>query len=82
VPDGQITTMGNALQAALQVSFASVTQTPVPATVTYAGLAPGYLGLYQFNIVVPTIKPSPDMFLVVTVNGTPMTQVLQTAVGQ
>jgi uncharacterized protein (TIGR03437 family) len=26
----------------------------VPATVTYSGLAPGEVGLYQMNIVVPT----------------------------
>ncbi len=27
----------------------------VPATVDYAGLAPGFIGLYQFNVVVPNI---------------------------
>jgi uncharacterized protein (TIGR03437 family) len=42
----------------------STTTTPVtatiggqPATVVYAGLAPGYAGLYQINLVVPKLSP-------------------------
>jgi uncharacterized protein (TIGR03437 family) len=34
----------------LTISFGST-----PATTTYAGLAPGFVGLYQFNITVPNV---------------------------
>ncbi|HXM41748.1 MAG TPA: hypothetical protein VN924_10870 [Bryobacteraceae bacterium] len=51
-----------------------------PATVQYAGLAPDFVGLYQFNVVVPSIdgaNPAPVTF---SVNGTPGTQKLYLAV--
>jgi uncharacterized protein (TIGR03437 family) len=31
------------------------------AEVSYAGFAPGYVGLYQFNVVVPKNTPSGDV---------------------
>ncbi len=43
----------NQLTTPLQIFFG---QTPV--TVQYSGLAPGFLGLYQFNVVVPDIPDS------------------------
>jgi uncharacterized protein (TIGR03437 family) len=52
-PAGQVVQQTNALQSSLQITFAGV-----PATVNYAGLAPGYVGLYQFNIVVPKVNAS------------------------
>src|SRR5207244_12863728 len=45
---GQIATQLNSLQASFQIFFNGV-----PATVAYAGLAPGAVGSYQFNVVVP-----------------------------
>jgi uncharacterized protein (TIGR03437 family) len=36
-----------------------------PATVTYQGLTPGLVGLYQFNVVVPNVSPG-DYALTVT----------------
>jgi uncharacterized protein (TIGR03437 family) len=48
VPAGQIATQPNALQGSLEVSIGGVM-----AQVVYAGLAPGSVGLYQFNVVVP-----------------------------
>ena len=62
---GQIVQQTNALQSDLQVSFAGV-----PANVTYAGFAPGYVGLYQFNVVVPNVTASDAVPLTFTLGGT------------
>jgi len=43
----------------------------VPATILYAGLAPGYPGLYQINLTVPANAPSGTTLLVLYVNGKP-----------
>lgn len=53
IPAGQIAEQTNALQSALQITFAGV-----PATPTYAGLSPGFVGLYQINVVVPPVAAS------------------------
>jgi len=37
--------------------------TGVPATVTFAGLAPGFVGLYQVNVTIPSGISSGDNFL-------------------
>jgi uncharacterized protein (TIGR03437 family) len=50
---GQIVQQMNQLATPLQVFFGQT-----QATVQYAGLAPGYLGLYQFNVVVPNVPDS------------------------
>jgi uncharacterized protein (TIGR03437 family) len=52
-----------------------------PATIQYAGLAPGFVGLYQFNVQVPDML-SGDWPLVMTVNGTPVAQNLYITTGQ
>jgi uncharacterized protein (TIGR03437 family) len=50
IPAGQIVQPGNALVSPFVLKFGfGLTQ----ATVTYAGLAPGLVGLYQFNVIVP-----------------------------
>jgi uncharacterized protein (TIGR03437 family) len=41
----------------------------VAATVDYAGLTPGFIGLYQANIVVPKIGAG-DHNMVITIGGT------------
>jgi len=64
-PAGQIVQQTNALQSALQVSFAGI-----PATVSYAGFAPGYVGLYQFNVLVPTVAASDTVPLTFSLAGT------------
>ena len=53
IPAGQIAEQANALQVALEITFAGV-----PATPTYAGFAPGFVGLYQINVVVPRVAAS------------------------
>jgi uncharacterized protein (TIGR03437 family) len=40
-----------------------------PATVTYDGLAPGLVGVYQFNAIVPSGISSGDVQLSTTLNG-------------
>lgn len=62
VPAGQITQGTNNLTLPLNVSIV----TPAtPVTVTYSGLAPGIVGLFQFNIVIPKLPaagPQPVIF--------------------
>ena len=53
IPAGQIEGQSNAVTNAFQIYFAGT-----PATVTYAGLTPTFVGLYQFNVVVPSVTPS------------------------
>ena len=43
----------------------------VPAEIQFKGLAPGYVGLYQVNLKVPSGLPSGDLPLVLTANGLP-----------
>ncbi|HTS66577.1 MAG TPA: proprotein convertase P-domain-containing protein [Candidatus Acidoferrales bacterium] len=40
-----------------------------PATVTYAGLAPGQIGVYQVNVLVPVATPSGTVRVVLTAGG-------------
>jgi uncharacterized protein (TIGR03437 family) len=48
----------------------SVTIGGVPAAVTFSGLAPGYVGLYQVNVQVPAGAPTgPDIPIVLTIGG-------------
>ncbi|MBV8728909.1 MAG: hypothetical protein JO336_03780, partial [Acidobacteriia bacterium] len=51
---GQVVQQTNQLTTPVEIFFG-----PMQATIKYAGLAPGYVGLYQFNVVVPNI-PSSD----------------------
>jgi uncharacterized protein (TIGR03437 family) len=52
-----------------------------PATISYEGLAPGTVGLYQFNVVVPNVPASDAVPLSFTVGGSSGCQVLYTSVG-
>ncbi len=74
---GEIVRSSNAVALPLQVYFGDT-----PATVTYAGLAPGTLGLYQFNVVVPNVTANSAVPLRFQLNGTPGQQSLYTAVGK
>jgi uncharacterized protein (TIGR03437 family) len=75
-PAGQIVTQGGQLSG-LRILFGQT-----PAQVTYAGLSPGYLGLYQFNIVVPAVPDSNLVPLTFSLNGAAGVQKLYTAVHQ
>lgn len=75
LPIGQIEEVANSLNVAPQVMFGST-----PATLSYYGLAPSFVGLYQFNIVVPNIDNSDLVPVTFTLGGQSGTQTLYTAV--
>jgi uncharacterized protein (TIGR03437 family) len=76
VPTGQIAPASTALTGQLSIALGGL-----PATVTYAGLAPGGVGLYQINIVVPAGLTSGAAPLTFLLNGQAGSQSLSLAVG-
>jgi uncharacterized protein (TIGR03437 family) len=75
IPAGQLVQAQNMLAAPFDLYFGSV-----QATLAYAGLAPGYVGLYQFNVVVPAVPAGDLVPLTFTLNGSPGEQTLFIAV--
>jgi uncharacterized protein (TIGR03437 family) len=75
IPAGQIVEEANSLSSKFSISFGGT-----PATVSYAGLAPNYIGLYQFNVVVPTIPSGNTVPVTFSLGGVSGTQTLYTAV--
>ncbi len=65
----------DSLTAPFQIFFGKT-----PAALEYSGLAPGIVGLYQFNVVVPNVAPSNLVPLSINLNGDVGTQKLYTAV--
>jgi uncharacterized protein (TIGR03437 family) len=76
IQPGQITQQLNALAAPYVVRFGGT-----EGTVTYAGLAPNFVGLYQFNVVVPAIAAGDSVPLTFSLGGVSSTQSLSIAVG-
>jgi uncharacterized protein (TIGR03437 family) len=76
IPAGQIVPQTNTLADPFQVSFGGS-----PAVLSYSGLAPGFVGLYQFNVVVPNVAASDTVPVTFTLSGTAGTQTLYIAVG-
>ncbi len=74
---GNIVADDNSLILPFQVYFGGM-----PAAVSYAGLAPGMIGLYQFNVVVPDTAPGDAVPLTFSVGLNTGQQVLYTAVQQ
>ncbi len=75
VPAGEIVTQTNQLSANLQIYFGGT-----PALVPYAGLAPGFVGLYQFNVTIPSVTASNPVPFSFSLEGVAGTQTLFTAV--
>ena len=75
VAAGQIATGQNQLSLPLQIAFAGTA-----AALPYAGLAPGQVGLYQFNVVVPAVAAADAVPLTFRLADTAGTQMLFTAV--
>jgi uncharacterized protein (TIGR03437 family) len=74
---GEIVRNANAVVLPLQVFYGDSA-----ATVTYAGLAPGTLGLYQINVVVPQVASGDAIPLSFKLNGASGAQTLYTVVGK
>jgi uncharacterized protein (TIGR03437 family) len=74
-PAGLIVTQANRLSSTFQASFAGT-----PATVSFAGLTGGYLGLYQFNVVVPNVAAGDSVPFTFSLGGTAGTQSLVIAI--
>jgi uncharacterized protein (TIGR03437 family) len=72
---GQIVSAANQLAQPLTIQFGSVT-----ATVQYDGLAPNFIGLYQFNVVVPNVSDSDAIPLTFNLGGVQGSQTLYIAV--
>lgn len=77
IPAGQIVTEQNQLTQPFEIMFGQT-----PAQVTYDGLAPGFVGLYQFDIVVPQVPDNLLTPLTFTLGGVPGAQTLYIAVQQ
>jgi uncharacterized protein (TIGR03437 family) len=77
VPAGQIATQSNQLVQPLQIMFGQT-----PAQITYQGLAPGFVGLYQFDVVVPQVPDNLLTPLTFNLGGVAGTQTLYIAVQQ
>lgn len=72
IPPGEIAPAMSSLAAPLTVSIGGIQATSVP----YAGLAPAYVGLYQFNVVVPNVPASNAAPVTFTLGGVAGTQKL------
>jgi uncharacterized protein (TIGR03437 family) len=75
-PAGVIVQDTNALNTSMDVSIGGV-----PAQVQYAGLTATFVGLYQFNVVVPDVPASDTTPLTFKLGGTPGTQTLYLFIG-
>jgi uncharacterized protein (TIGR03437 family) len=75
IPAGQIAQDANPISGVVQFSFAG-NPTAMPS---YAGLAPTYVGLYQFNVTVSSFTSAGAIPLTFSLNGTPGTQTLYIA---
>lgn len=72
---GQVVGAANSLANPFTLSFGSLTA-PLP----YFGLAPSYVGLYQFNVTVPQVADNDFVPLTFKLSGTAGTQTLYIAV--
>ncbi|MGH9664283.1 MAG: IPT/TIG domain-containing protein, partial [Bryobacteraceae bacterium] len=75
IPAGQIVSQSNQLTSTLQILFGQT-----QATLSYFGLAPTFVGLYQINAVVPAIANSDTVPLTFNLGGIAGTQTLVTSV--
>jgi uncharacterized protein (TIGR03437 family) len=74
IPAGRIVQEANSLATPLKILFGQA-----PATITYQGLAPNFVGLYQVNVVVPQVSGS-DVPLTFELGGAAGTQKLSIGV--
>ena len=77
IPAGQVVTQTNQLAAPLRIPFGQTA-----AQLMYFGLAPGFVGLYQFNVVVPAVPNNDLVPVTLSLGGAPGAQTRFTAVHQ
>jgi uncharacterized protein (TIGR03437 family) len=76
IPPGVVVTQLNSLSNSMQMFFGGT-----PVALAYQGLAPNAVGLYQFNVVVPSsIANSDAVPLTFNIGGNTGSQTLYTAV--
>lgn len=75
-PAGQIVQASNTLASSFTLSIGGK-----PATLAYGGLSPNYVGLYQFNVVVPNVAAANAVPLTFSLGDVPGAQALSIAVG-
>jgi uncharacterized protein (TIGR03437 family) len=75
IPAGQIVQQDNSLALPFQLNFGQA-----QAAVTYDGLAPSAVGLYQFNVTVPNVASSDTVPATFTLGGVAGTQTLYIAI--
>jgi uncharacterized protein (TIGR03437 family) len=75
IPAGTVVTVANSLAKSFGMTIGGQ-----PVSFDYAGLAPNFVGLYQFNITVPNVPNNDLTPLTYTLNGTAGTQTLYLAV--
>lgn len=75
IPAGTIVTSSNRLANSFSMDFGGT-----PASLTYFGLAPNFVGLYQFNVVVPNVANNDLVPLNFKLNGAGGSQTLFIAV--
>jgi uncharacterized protein (TIGR03437 family) len=77
IPAGEIATVTNQLSASLQILFGKT-----PARLPYFGLAPSFVGLYQFNVTVPAVADNDLVPFTFNLGGVAGTQTLYSTVNQ
>jgi uncharacterized protein (TIGR03437 family) len=75
IPAGRTVQESSTLAAPFHVYFGTA-----EATVSFAGLAPDAMGLYQFNVIVPSVAASDLAPLSFTLSGKPASQSLYIAI--
>jgi uncharacterized protein (TIGR03437 family) len=77
IPAGEIVTQSNQLALPFQLMFGQT-----PAQLEYDGLSPNYVGLYQFNVIVPSLPDNDLVPLTFNLGGVTGSQTFYTAVHQ
>jgi uncharacterized protein (TIGR03437 family) len=75
IPAGTVVTVANSLARSFSMTIGGQ-----PVTLDYAGLAPNFVGLYQFNVTVPNVPNSDLTPVAFSLNGATGAQTLYLAV--
>lgn len=71
VPSGQRAPSMEPLARTVSTPLVNIASPAMPAQVTFSGLAPGFVGLYQVNVQVPAGVPAGPQPLQIIINGVP-----------